>query len=199
MPLRSIHQRATKSDYGATVRDIRAHPYRWVVVTAVLFTLWLGGAVAVPTARAAAPDDQARFLTLTNQSRAAAGLAPVAPAGALAALAARHSADMAGQNRLFHTPSLPRVLAGWSTPSEVVGDSDVPLPVWVDTVHRQFLASGVHRAVILNAAVTHVGIGVAYRGGKAFVTELYWRPSGAIAAPAVVRAPLPRVSRTRPA
>lgn len=153
--------------------------------------------MATPAARAAAAEDQARFLTLVNQSRAAARLAPVAAADALATVAATHAAAMAAQNRLFHTPSLVRVLAGWSAASEAVGDSDVPPTVWVDTVHRQFMASGVHRAVILNPAVTHVGVGVAYRSGKAFVTEVYGRPAGGVSVPAVVRAPQPRVSRTR--
>jgi hypothetical protein len=77
-------------------------------------------------AGADAASDETRFLDLTNQSRVAAGLAPVALAGDLTATARRHSNDMAAQNRMFHTSNLIGAVPGWTMAGEIVGGRRAP-------------------------------------------------------------------------
>ena len=158
--------------------------------------LWVGGIALAAPAKADTATDEARFLALTNPSRTAAGLAPVAVAGDLTALARRHAADMAAQNRLFHTPNLIGALPGWSQTGEIVGFGYLSIPAWIDVVHQDFLASPAHRGVMLSGAYTYVGVGVAYGSGKTWVTEEFGRP-GAGGAPAPPPVTAPRPSRSR--
>jgi hypothetical protein len=160
---------------------------------AVLVVVVVLGPVPRP-ARADVAGDEARFLALANRSRAAVGLGQVAVAADLTAVARRHSADMAAQHRLFHTPNLLRAVGGRPQVGEIAGMGDLSIPAWADVVHHDFLASPTHRAVMLNGAFTHVGLAVSYGGGKTWVTEVYAR-AGSGRAPAVA-APRPSRSRT---
>src|SRR5205823_14513565 len=84
----------------------------------------------------------------------------------------------------------------WPQAGEIVGFGFLSIPAWTDVVHQDFLASPAHRAIMLNGAFTQVGVAVAYRSGKTWVTEIYARAGGAGPAPPPVPA-APRVSRTR--
>ncbi|MEQ1787014.1 MAG: CAP domain-containing protein, partial [Acidimicrobiales bacterium] len=104
-----------------------------------------------------------------NQDRAAAGLAPLQMSGGARSVARAWSGYMAG-NGMAHNPDLSGDLAragvsGWSTIGENVGYGSS-----VDHVHGMFMGSGGHRANILKAAYSQVGIGVVRSGGTVWVT-----------------------------
>jgi len=76
---------------------------------------------------------------------------------------------MAGHG-LAHNPDLSGDLAragitGWTSIGENVGYGSS-----VDQVHQSFMGSSGHRANILKASYSHVGIGVVASGGTAWVT-----------------------------
>ena len=116
-----------------------------------------------------------RVIALTNAQRAAAGLGPVSASGALTAAAAAHSKDQAAQNHMTHTGSNGSTLGqrfsaagfAWRTAGENVaagyGSADSVMNGWMN--------SPGHKANILNAAFTSIGVAVAYSAdGTAYWT-----------------------------
>jgi uncharacterized protein YkwD len=129
-----------------------------------------------PTAAPAPPPpppsnggDEARALQLVNSERAKAGVAPLQLSTGARSVARAWSGYMAGHG-MSHNPDLSGDLAragvtGWSTIGENVGYGGS-----VDYVHSLFMGSGGHRANILKASYTHVGIGVVRSGSKVWIT-----------------------------
>lgn len=107
-----------------------------------------------------------RVIALTNAQRAAAGLSPLSANGALTAAAAAHSKDQAAHNKMTHTGSNGSTLSqrisaagfAWHTIGENVamgyGSADSVMDGWMN--------SAGHRANILKADFTSIGVAVAY-------------------------------------
>ena len=116
--------------------------------------------VAPATASAlGAPERHA--LRLVNAAREHRGLHPVHVRSRVSRYAERHSRAMARKRQLFHS-SLS--ISGFSALGECVGVGDT-----VYAVHRAFLRSSTHRRIILGGW-RYVGVGIASRGGKRYVT-----------------------------
>ncbi|OGD20574.1 MAG: hypothetical protein A2W03_07925 [Candidatus Aminicenantes bacterium RBG_16_63_16] len=123
-----------------------------------------------------------RLFDLTNEERQKYGLRPVRLSVDLTQLARRHSADMAGHDRLSHDSSTGEsykdrlVTAGFyfSRAGENVARSGVGLP---DLIHGSLMASLGHRENILNPDFDTVGIGAAISDdGVFFVTQDFLKP-----------------------
>ena len=111
---------------------------------------------------------------LTNRARADAGLAPLSPDPRLAAAAQAHSADMVARDFYAHTApdgSRPwdRAAAAGST-RRTIGENIACGQRSAAEVVEGWLNSPGHRANILKADFTHIGVGFA-GGGRA---GTYW-------------------------
>lgn len=145
-----------------------------------------GALVAVIPAAPAFADDAsiaAQFVSSINAARAAAGLAPYAVAGDLAAVAQNWSAQMAAAGGISHNPNLTTQVSDWQEVGENVGEGpDEP------AINSAFLNSPEHRANILDTGYTQVGVGVTVAGDVVYVVEDFREPMAA--APAPVSAPV---------
>lgn len=153
---------------GGRATGRRAGLAAWSAVVAALCGALL--AAAAP-ARAQAPDVEAAFVARIAAERAAAGRSPLAVADDLVAIARRHSATMAAENRLYHNPALGTQVVNWVKVGENVGTGGT-----VDDIHAALMASSTHRDEILGAAFTQVGVGVATAGGALWVTQVFRLP-----------------------
>lgn len=143
--------------------------------TVLALLVVVAGALAL-TARPAAAgpvDDEARLFSLTNQSRAAAGLAPLAYDPAAVSVARGWAAELARSGQLRHNPNLvaqvdAHVTNRWTRVGENVGYSAT-----VDQVHGAYMASPGHRANILGD-FNRVGVGAAYDAtGRLWTTVVF--------------------------
>lgn len=128
-------------------------------------------AVAPPAPAPPAPrsNDEARVRQLINSERAKTGVGALQVSGGARSVAQEWSGHMAGHG-LAHNPDLSGDLAragvtGWTSIGENVGYGSS-----VDEVHQAFMGSGGHRANIVKASYSHVGIGVVQSGGTVWVT-----------------------------
>ena len=112
------------------------------------------------------------FLTLVRVTRADAGCRPLAWDARIAAVAAKHSADMAERGYFSHTNPDGR------SPFDRLRDAglrfraaaeNIAKAVGAQTIHDNWLASPGHRANMLDCSFTHHGIG---RAG-AFWTHVF--------------------------
>jgi Cysteine-rich secretory protein family len=144
--------------------------------------------VVLITGQAAASSNPgADFVAATNHARAAAGLPALSVSADLTAAATHQARDMADADALFHTPNLGSDLCCWEMVGENVGDGpSVPI------IQAAFMASPEHRANILRAAFSQVGIGyVIDAHGTLWVSEVFRRPSGSKAPTAPTRPTVP--------
>jgi hypothetical protein len=128
----------------------------------------LGSLVVVPSAQAAPGDT---MVASVNASRQAAGLAPYAVRADLVAVALGQAQRMAAANRLYHNPNLATDVKNYAWAGENVGYG----PDLV-TLHQAFMNSPAHRANILSARFTEVGIAVVAKDGVLWVAEVFRRP-----------------------
>lgn len=164
------------------------------VALVVLVVLAVPGAGA---AAGAAGDPEAALAARVTAERAASGLGPLAVDADLVAVARAHSATMASQARLFHTPDLATQVQGWVKLAENVG-----VGTTVDDVDRALMASADHRADILDPRFNGIGIGVVAGGGRLWVTQVFRQRQGApapTAAPSPPPAPAPAAPPAAPA
>ena len=162
----------------------RARLAAWLAMVAALCGALLA-ASAFP-ARAQVPDVEAAFVARIAAERAAAGRSPLSVADDLVAVARRHSATMAAENRLYHNPALGTQVVNWLKVGENVGTGGT-----VDNIHAALMASPTHRDEILGSSFTQVGVGVATANGALWVTQVFRLPEVAAAAPAPRPAPAP--------
>ncbi|MFK0117764.1 CAP domain-containing protein [Streptomyces sp. NPDC090994] len=131
--------------------------------------LWASPLTAAGLARTAA-----EVVALTNRERAAAGLRPLAPDPGLTAAAQAHSADMVARDFYSHTspdgggPRDRAVAAGVARGT--IGENIACGQRSPAAVVEGWMNSPGHRANILEADFTHIGIGLA-GGGRA---GTYW-------------------------
>ena len=183
---------------------------RWSrrVAATLLLVAVLGGAGGwVRPVHARSPGAEADFVDRINSARAGRGLAPLATHADVADVARRWSGRMRSDNRLSHNPNLANeVNVDWEKLAENVGVGPD-----VNTIHQAFMNSSAHRTNILDAAFTHVGVGVVIGDdGKLWVTEVFVRikssttrttaPPPPPSAPRTTVAPAPRpAAAPRPA
>lgn len=148
-----------------------AIPRRWMAAVCVVLAALVMATLA-PTVALADADAESAFVSAANRERAAAGLSPLAVADDLVAVARRHSATMADGHDLHHNPSLTSDVASWQRVGENVGRGP-----GTDAIHAAFMASPTHRANILEAGWTEVGIGVEAREGRIWVTQVFRLPA----------------------
>src|SRR5690606_11367005 len=149
------------------------------LLAALVALLLLGGlsVAGAPPAAASAATDETAFLNLLNDTRPAHGLRPVTMNSALSYDARRWTGQMVSAGKLSHTPEtrmtseVQRVVPNWQRIGENVGYAST-----VRQLHDALYASTGHRNNMLGD-YTHVGIGVAYRGGQVWVTFRYVKGS----------------------
>jgi uncharacterized protein YkwD len=126
--------------------------------------------------------DEKELLKLLNESRAKEKLPPLTANPVLTRVARAHSANMHKQGKMTHDLDGKRVVqrvlaAGYDYRSvgENVGFSDGPVPM--AAVHDEWMKSKSHRAHIMAAKYTEVGLGL-YRGpkGVTYYTQVFGTP-----------------------
>lgn len=174
-----------------------SHPLRRLIGVVLVASL-----VAFVTAAPVAAD-----VSFINSQRASVGLPGVGSHSGLAGVAARHAAEMASANQLFHSANLgskvSAVLA-WQGVGENVG-----VGTSLSAVNSMFMQSAPHRANILGN-FNLVGVGTATGAdGRVWVAQIFARAGTTTVAPPPAprptpttavppRATAPRVSREAP-
>jgi hypothetical protein len=131
------------------------------------------------------------IVRLINSSRAAHGRAALSPRSDMTLVSRRWSAQMARENRLYHNPNYSSQICCWRRVAENVA--------WTSTgshlsgtnaiarhIHDRLMGSSGHRANILNASYTQIGVGVEFASnGRVWVTQTFRQPSGSVPANAI--------------
>ena len=104
----------------------------------------------------------------------------------LVEVATRHSQRMAAEGRLHHNDALASEVDGWERVTENVGTGPD-----ARRIHEALMASSSHRANILDTGVTQVGVGVAWRDGTLWVTQVFRRPTTTASSPPPPPPPAP--------
>lgn len=128
--------------------------------------------LGLPALAGASPDHESDFLERINADRAEVGVEPLILRAALSDVARDHSRSMADAGALFHLLHDGLEVDGWRPSRENTGYG------WsVRSTHAGLLASGIHRANLLDPELTDVGIGVTLHDGRVWVTQLFSEPS----------------------
>lgn len=155
----------------------------WLVAAAMTASTFV---VLGPAPASASGPNTSSVLSSVNSSRANAGKRPLSLRSDLSAVAYRWSQKMAASGKLAHNPNLTGQVSGWRWVGENVGYG----PDW-RTVQVAFMNSPAHRANILDADYSQIGIGVVVSGTRVWITQVFRAPSGATAA-----APKPKKKKT---
>jgi hypothetical protein len=143
---------------------------------------------------AAHADSGSSLVALTNQARAAQGLAPLANTVVLAAVAQAQANRMAAANVLAHNPDLSTDVCCWAGLGENVGYGGSTA-----ILDSAFLASPDHRANIMGH-YNQIGIGVAVDSrGLVWVSEVFRLSAGASTNTVVITAPAAPKPTSKPA
>lgn len=114
---------------------------------------------------------EVQLARLANATRRDHGVPPVRVDVRLVPGARRWSAEMASRGQLAHDPGLANAAPpGTATMAENVGSTTASSAV-AERIHEAIMASSTHRANLLDARYTDVGIGVAASGGKTYVSQ----------------------------
>ncbi len=158
------------------------------LITALLTTTLAMG-LLVPAASASSYESDA--LSMLNEARAAAGLAPVSMYADLTDDALAWSQHMKADQQLTHNPSLSSVAADWDKLGENVG-----VGTSIAALHQAFMDSASHRGNILGD-YNYVGIAVvAETPSKLWITVVFMKSLDA--APAVEDDPEPYAQEQPP-
>ena len=142
----------------------------------------LGGAACVPRA-SVAPTSTApscaqstlasQLVTLANQARAYAGVRPLAWDGQLGCLATEWSKYMASTGTLQHRDLNATIRTAAYSSYRTLGENILrgPISMTAQQMHNAWMASPGHRANILSASYTKIGIGSAVSGSTIYVTQ----------------------------
>lgn len=141
---------------------------------------------------------EARLLVLINDDRRANGLREVSARADVEEIADGHSAAMATGHDIWHNDAYFTAATKRRLGASRVGEN-VALNRSADDAHQKLMASPLHRANILDAGFSVVGIAVAAdENGRLYITEDFLEPvRPAASAPAKgtairMRAPAPR-------
>lgn len=156
-------------------------------------------AALLPVAAVASPGEEAAFVSLINQSRTSAGLAPLSVASELVSYARSHTDEMIAAGKIFHSSNaqLAGASSGWSALGENVGMGPDP-----QVLHSAFMGSPSHRANILGN-YNYVGVGAAHApDGTLFVTVIFMlkevAPTTTTAPPSTTTTAPPSTTTTAP-
>ena len=162
---------------SAVAAAFRRHR-RLASAVAVIGALVLGVGIAAPAVldssgplsneRAEASDAAATLVSLINGSRANAGLAPLASASDLTAVASERAQIMARSGALSHTPDLGSRVCCWTWLGENAAYAGS-----VSSLHNVMMGSAPHRANILEADADDVGVAVVSAGGNLWAAEVF--------------------------
>lgn len=122
------------------------------------------------------PPEEQTFLDRTNSLRASNGVAALREHGTLTKKAEDWARHMAATGTLAHS-NLASGLEGldWRSLGENVGMSS-PTSNTLLTIHNEFVRSAPHRANLLDAGFTHMGVGVHKdASGRVWVAEVFAR------------------------
>ena len=110
------------------------------------------------------------FTTKMNAERSAQGLGTLSLDPELSRAARKHTQEMWSQELLYHTPSdkLRFRITNWMTIGENVGVGAV-----VQSLHDAFMNSPAHKANIMYKTYKHVGVGVAEKNDRMWVTVIF--------------------------
>lgn len=127
-------------------------------------------AVAAPPAVATADEAEQSILDRTNALRAAHGVAPVVRDAAIDAVAAAWAEHLAVTGEFRHNPGYAQQIPpGWRTAGENIAMNSWD-PVELST---QWENSPGHRANLLNATYTHLGVAVVEHGGLYYGVQVF--------------------------
>jgi uncharacterized protein YkwD len=106
----------------------------------------------------------AHLLLDINRMRSRAGLRPLRVNGRLSAVAQSWSKTLAARRRLDHNPRLlaqvSRAVPAWDVIEENVGVATKrPVVTAADNVFGDYMSSPLHRANLMNPAITLIGLG----------------------------------------
>jgi uncharacterized protein YkwD len=113
------------------------------------------------------PDQESSFVMMNND-RAAHDVGPLFPTGGLLAKAQAWAEHLAAVNGLAHSSLPSGVSSCWETLGENVGYGSS-----ITAVEKAFMASSPHRTNLLNGSFAYAGTGVAYRGSRVFVVQVF--------------------------
>ena len=138
---------------------MRLHPLRKLTILATLL-ITASMLLAIPVASAQGPardfGSEAGFLSSLNSQRAAGGLGPLALNGSMTAAADGWALSMATGSFLAHAGDIiSGTPSGWTKVGENVGRGQS-----VTSLTSAFMNSPGHRANIMDASYTHIGIAV---------------------------------------
>jgi uncharacterized protein YkwD len=119
---------------------------------------------------AAVTSSESKMASYINHARDARGIRTMKVNSSLSYLARKHSEAMANAGEIYHTSNLGYKLRNytWTVAGENVGRG----PSLID-IHRAMMASEGHRANILYSTFRSVGVGIVWRNGRAYVTEMF--------------------------
>ena len=170
-----------------------------VTITAVLGVAALGATVPA-SARSYVPTDEAKVLSMVNQTRREKGLSALVRNDKLVAMARGQSDRMEDRGNIYHNPRLGAEATERGLDWERVGEN-VGMGPNVDLIQQAFLDSPHHYENIVHPSYNHVGVGVVKGDdGKMYVTQVFADLKSAPApAPAAAPKPAPAVAKPAPA
>ena len=139
----------------------------------VLAPVVVAPVVVAPVVVAAEPTYESRVLAATNVERVRAGLRPLTESSCATGYAERWAGVLAQAGALSHQ-SLSRVLTGCSASG--VGENVAYGNVTPEQMVGMWMASPGHRANLLNAGYTHLGVGaLTQTDGRTYGVQVFLR------------------------
>lgn len=142
---------------------------RMLVVVLLLTGVFAMSVVGSPTASATSANEE-KMASYINAARADYGRAGLRLSQSLSDIAHAHSYKMAQAGSIFHTKNLSYALRNYSW---TVAGENVGMGPTVYRIHRALMNSSAHKANILYRGFKRVGVGVVYKNGMYFVTEIF--------------------------
>jgi uncharacterized protein YkwD len=146
-----------------------------VVIVGTLTT----GVVAAPDAAADGDGFRRKLFRLVNQTRANHGLHRLRLDNALSKDALAHTRKMIQQDDIYDPYNLAEILSDYQW--DDVGADVVGCATTLGRLHKALMNHGPHRAILLNGALRHVGIGVIKNDaqnhcgrGSVWATEIFY-------------------------
>jgi hypothetical protein len=171
---------------------------RWTVLVCLL-ALSLGagrGAGALECSdEPASPALERRLFDLVNAQRTAHGLPAFGWSDALAATGRDHAAVMADAGRIFHNDGY--LTGPFASEASHLGEN-VGTGCSVEVVHDAFMNSAVHRANVLHAELTLLGVGIVTGSeGRLYLVQDFMTPAAAPAPAPPAPAPVAEAAPPR--
>lgn len=158
-------------------REVSVSAIRRAVSLTAVLTVLIGTQFSIiPSAHAGDStcwdyrDAERTFARKINLARSAASVGKLSLDPELSRVARKHTREMVNRDSLYHTPSdvLSRRVTRWIELGENVGFGG-----GVESLHDAFMDSTAHRDNVLHDSFRHVGIGVAKKDGRMWVTVIF--------------------------